>query len=419
MKTDGHACNIFYGMSQRSCDVHRIVKMSVFNKLPVELMLSIIDDLNLRDAETMYESLSDTEKNGILGDILRKRIDPCVYLSKLTNRPQALLDILEKHSCIIGGRCVLPYFFPNINLPEERWRIHCPNNGSSNLMKDLRNIGMIWRDTSRSIISHRSIEDSNLRAYLQLPEGVKLHVGFSMNGRNTYTLLEIVEMYDETPIHGIIRSLTSATQCYIASSFACHMYYTEVENKHATTWANRLGKDITVYRLIYDESCPSCSVVLSRNRTRSVYLNLVHTRCVKYALNISDDEIHKKIVETFDTNPEITRSLNISNSDIARAYITECKCDYNVDFRYIKACVDFGLKIDVYHINRNPTTRSMDDNISYIYKFRPLEINSLEHIRLISWHECSYGTTLECYRHHRSDNTSDTSDNTSDTSEDF
>lgn len=374
--------------------------MSVFNKLPAELSLSIVETLNLRDAECMYSALPKGLHSSRLGIMLQDRMDPCVYLRKLTHRPKEFLGILDKYTSIIGGRCVLPYFFPNVNFPEERWRIYCPEDNTKELIKDLNSIGMVWRDATRPIVRRARYGNADDICAQQLPSGVNVCVGFSMNSCDEYTTVEIVEMYDVTPLHGIISSFTTATQCYIASSFACHMHYSEIDTGHATVWFERLLSGVSVCCIKKAKqytSCKSCGVVLA-NRSVPMYSlvrNLVMLRCKKCISSVSDSVVYERVLSMINDTHSTTQYHDVSVSALTAAYLADCTCDYNTSVKYVKACVDSGLLIGMYDDTRSAGPRYMDDEGAYTYAFGTIEGSTLKYIRRVYWNENTQGVSIE------------------------
>lgn len=361
------------------------------NNIPFELMSGIAQNLNLHDAKNMYLSftngkyLTDKELQSVTDSripALSERIDPRIYLRGLTLYPQELLHLMEKYTCIIAGRCVLPFFFPNLNLPEDRWRIACPNEKWNEFMKDSIHLGMVWRRSTRRQLEHR-------RSCKYLPDAV-VYIGFSRNYKGKYVTVEIVDMYSETPLHVVVRSPTTITQCFISSSFACHMYYSEIAEGASTVWMKNIEYSIP-YELEIKDSCKSCKLLDNPGYSDRMYIrsNLFTTR-YKMCINEYPRELWRDtVLKVISSVPESSVRSIFHGSDaeeVADMYTTECICGYDDGTATIRENKKSGIKLREYTLDY-VNNRTLTDDKSYMYKFDATKDNTFKHISMVSWCE--------------------------------
>lgn len=347
--------------------------------LPFELMSGITENLNLRDAKNMYLSLTNDKffinkesNDSTEGHIaaLNERIDPRLFLKKLTSYPQELLDLMESYKCILTGECVLPFFFPNLDMSTNRWRIICPNNKGQGFIKKSKDIGMLWRITERSI--------QFLHTSYDLPFQTKGYIGFSRNFYGHYTTVELVDSYTESPLYILSALPTTLTPCFISGSIACHIKYFEIERNEILIRTKKLLEKDRNKIFGIDRSCKSCGLITNTRNYRVQSMLFNKLLAIRYTIiigNHSREFSRDMILQALASNPAYIVHTTYDFTDIeeiADAFVADCTCSYKDGTELITKYKNMGLKLKEY--DEDEIERRKINNVdSYIFKFR--EIN--------------------------------------------
>lgn len=344
--------------------------------LPFELASSIVENFNLRDAENAYIATTKDERtvnNGFI-NALKDRLSHQRYLRKLTAQPEKLLELMEKYTCILRGDCVLPYFFPNLGSTTGRWQIVCTQDNARNFMEESANIGMVWRSRS-----------SPMRSYTQrqsLSCDSSIYIGFSRNFMGRYVTVEIIDTRDSTPLRSLMGIPTTISQCFIAGSFACHMYYSILEENTAILWNYNLKKYMS-FSPVYNESCNSCKILRNVDSTRflheiiDILLTIRYTVCLEAHTR---EEYKEALLQFMSSNKYYTtlsKNVDICLEELIDAFTSKCICNYKDGTEIIYTLKNYNLKLELSGSHSDDNYRSITDDKSFVYEFDAVRNNAL------------------------------------------
>lgn len=379
---------------------------------PFELSATAIKSLNLRDAENIYETINKYKTSADVENIyaLKERLSPQIFLRRLTSHPELLMKLMKLCGCVVSGECVVPYFFPNIQLSGNTWQIICNDNSTMRVsensgetyeeydadvfMRESKRIGMLWRNRYNGMKRDSVYEHYNANVY----------IGFSRNYNGDYVKVELVES-PYTPLHSIVPMPATVVQCFISSDMACHMYYSEVESGNTTLWVKNIDDTVQLSKLLHNpafekRACTSCYKLL---RYLSIYSEgtfdiAIHLRHIITAINGTMEEkryILSQLVQHTLENERYFYYIVIAGymtvDDVVNKLLTECTCGYDTGISDILYYKSLGLNTRLYsscHINE----RNIDDEHSYIHKFMNDPVaNTMLRCR---WTEKSFGTMM-------------------------
>lgn len=338
--------------------------------LPFELTTAIAQNLNLKDAENAYKGLKSKVPEGsndLFVAALEERLDPCTYLRDLTAKPQELLEIMEKNKCIIYGSRTVPYFFPNINPPAENWRIACADGNASSFMKDTASIGMIWRSEANPLLRYGGMP----KVYAQV------HVGFSINAKGRYVIVELADTFYRTPLYVVMREMTTISQCFISYPISCHLYYKAVTSNENIVWRCNLfvGLEYSQLEAQHCNVCGTLNVLFQGEDDIDYLMNHfmvdIVTMAAAYGTDIQNAVMNRKTV--------VTWLCNIYNVDVSKLFniiLTDCNCSYKRCIREINTYIRHNVKFvkeDNIKFDTNASLRYIDDK--YTYMHRNVELN--------------------------------------------
>lgn len=338
--------------------------------LPFELTTAIAQNLNLKDAENAYKGLKSKVPEGsndLFVAALEERLDPCMYLRDLTAKPRELLEIMERNKCIIYGNRTVSYFFPNINLPTENWRIACADSNAFSFMEDSASIGMVWRSEANPLLRH----DGKIRVY------AKIHIGFSINAKGQYVIVELVDLYSRTPLHAVMREMTTISQCFISYPASCHLYYTAVTSNMNITWRCNLfaGLEYSQLEAQHCETCRTIKTVFQGEDDIEYLMNHfmvdIATMATSYGTDIQNVKLNKETATGW-----LSSIYDVNVAKLLDMILTDCNCNYKRNIREINAYIKHNIKfIEGYHLKSDTTAnlRYIDDEYTYVY--RNVEIN--------------------------------------------
>ena len=95
--------------------------------LPYDIVHQVVQYMNIGYINitlvAIGRNLTQKDKNKIRST----RLDPIKYLSKLTNKPLALLSLMRNTKTILSGLRALEYFVPGSCTKNTRWEFYCEN----------------------------------------------------------------------------------------------------------------------------------------------------------------------------------------------------------------------------------------------------------------------------------------------------
>lgn len=160
--------------------------------------------------------------------LLYHRTSPINYLSRFTDKPLYLLQIMRRTKTVLSGLRAADYFSPGIATDTSSWDFYCPNirDNVAELLSTLECIGYKFIISCKDI-SYNSYSSS--RSYV-------------VNGQKQNIKVRVIISNDSTMITTILKHHCSITQCIISGYCAISLYHILWKNSKGVYWPSNIMK---------------------------------------------------------------------------------------------------------------------------------------------------------------------------------